>query len=89
MTEKISPSVFDATGEFARSKMPWRIDALEEVASGGATASRPHWKLFHYLSGGGMKVFGRTIKQQEADFKRTRFLIGAGVFALIWLLLWI
>ena len=89
MTEKFSPPVFDATREFARSKMPWRIDALDESASGRSPASGPRWKLFHYLSGGGMKTFGRTIEQEEADYKRTRFLIGAGVFAFIWLLLWI
>jgi hypothetical protein len=36
-----------------------------------------------------MKVFGRTIKQEEADLKRTRFLVAAGVFAVVWFLIWI
>jgi hypothetical protein len=47
------------------------------------------WKLFHYLSGGGMKAFGRTLAQEEADWKRTRFLVGAAVFAVAWLFFWL
>ncbi len=87
--KKITPSVFDATSAYSRKDMPWRIDAIDESVAGKSSKSKSHWKLFHYLSGGGMKVFGRTIEQEQADVKRTRFLIAAGIMAIVWLLCWI
>lgn len=74
---------------YTRSKAPWRIDAYKEAKGETTKGVKFGWRLFHYLSGGGMKVFGRTIKQEEADIKRNRFLVGAGIFAFIWFLLWI
>lgn len=44
-------------------------------------------KLIHYLSGGGMRVFGRTTGQEEAKIRQTRFLVVAGVLATVWLVL--
>lgn len=43
-------------------------------------------KLIHYLSGGGMSTFGRTVKQEEVRLRRRRFFIAAGVIAAVWTL---
>jgi hypothetical protein len=40
----------------------------------------------HYISGGGMRAFGRTIRQEEVRRYHVRFCIEAGVFAVLWLL---
>ena len=62
---------------YTRSKTPW---IMEEHKS-------EHGRLIHYLSGGGMRVFGRTIGQEEARIRQTRFLTVAGVLAAVWLAL--
>ena len=38
----------------------------------------------HYLSGGGMKMFGRTVLQEERSRRQTRFLVFASVLAVLW-----
>ena len=64
----------DAHG-YTRSETPWIID--EPSSSGG--------RLAHYISGGGIRSFGRTIQQEEAHRKHVRFLTGAAVFFVLWL----
>ena len=47
--------------------------------------------LFEYLenptaiSGGGMRVFGRTVEQEEADARQNRFLWAMGAVFALWL----
>ena len=74
---------------YTRSKTPWLLDAFQDgVPDEGAKEGRgARWRLFRDLSGGGMKTFGRTIAQEEAEARRTRVLAAAGVFAGVWLLL--
>lgn len=86
---KLSPGVIGDRHPYARSKAPWRLDTYKGAKGETTQGVKFGWRLFHYLAGGGMKVFGRTIKQEEADLKRTRFLIWAGVFAVIWFIIWI
>lgn len=74
---------------YTRSKAPWRHDTYKEAKGETSHGVKFGWRLFHYLSGGGMKVFGRTIKQEEADLKRNRFLVAAGIFAAIWFAIWL
>lgn len=85
-------SFFGILGEsrpYTRSKTPWRHDTYQEAKGETTKGVKFGWRLFHYLSGGGMKGFGRTVKQEEADRKRTRFLITVGIIAVIWFCLWI
>ena len=42
-------------------------------------------RLIHYLAGGGMMAFGRTVRQEEVLMRRKRFLAGAAVVVAIWL----
>ena len=81
--------ILGETRPYARSKAPWRLDAYTQAKGETSAGVKFGWRLFHYLAGGGMKVFGRTIKQEEADLKRTRLLIAAGIFAAVWFILWI
>ena len=68
--------VQDAHG-YTRSKVPW-------ILSLGGTA---YDKMINYISGGGMRTFGRTVRQEEVRRKQLRFLAVAAVFAAVWFLL--
>ena len=77
MKKPIHPELRDAVHAYTRSKSPW---IMGEYKSN-------YGKLIHYLSGGGMRVFGRTTGQEEAKIRQTRFLVVAGVLATVWLVL--
>ncbi len=82
-------SIFMPSSRSGRSNAPWRLDAYKKARGETSRGVKFGWRLFHYLSGGGMKAFGRTLAQEEADWKRTRFLAGVAVFAAIWLFFWL
>jgi len=71
-TEVVSPE-----HEYTRSESPWIIEHPETA----------YWRLIHYLSGGGMSTFGRTVRQEEARLRQRRFLVVFSVLAVIWLAL--
>ena len=70
---------------YMRSKLPWRIEDASEVSGVTASGRRFGGKLIHYLSGGGLKTFGRTVEQEEAEGRRFRFLVASGLLAAVWL----
>ncbi len=74
----IHTSTVASAHEYTRSSTPWLIDESRDAFVG---------RLFHYLSGGGMRALGRSVAQEETDRKRNRFLIASGVFAAVWLAL--
>ncbi|HCG19700.1 MAG TPA: hypothetical protein DER26_01720 [Verrucomicrobia bacterium] len=79
------PEPVKSAHAYTRSPAPWRLETYRG-ASGVTTSGRKFgWKLFHYLAGGGMRAFGRTVAQDEADWRQSRFLRICGVLALIWL----
>ena len=41
----------------------------------------------NYISGGGMRIFGRTVRQEEVKRRQLRFLAVAAVLAILWVLL--
>ena len=58
------------------------------AASGTTSSGRSYgWRLFHYISGGGMRTFGRTLRQEVRSRRQTRFLIVSALLAAGWLLL--
>lgn len=59
---------------YTRSKTPWIIG--EHPSAYG--------KLIHYLSGGGMRTFGRTIAQEESRRKHVRFYVFAGILGVVY-----
>ncbi|MBO7482790.1 MAG: hypothetical protein J6U17_02740 [Kiritimatiellae bacterium] len=75
--------------EYTRSRTPWLLGANREAKGETTTGKKFGWKLFHYISGGGMKSFGRTVQQEEADAKRARFLAASAAIGAVWLFYWI
>lgn len=58
---------------YTRSSVPWKITGY----------SSAYGKLIHYISGGGMRTFGRTVRQEEVRMRQVRFGI---VLACLWAL---
>ncbi|MBQ4385355.1 MAG: hypothetical protein II823_05480 [Kiritimatiellae bacterium] len=85
----VHTTILDSIHSYTRSHTPWVLDENRLAKGQTSTGCKFGWRLFHYISGGGMQAFGRSVRQEEIDLKRNRFLIGAGVFAFVWLMLWI
>lgn len=64
---------------YTRSDVPWSL-------SEGTSA---YDRMINYLSGGGMRTFGRTVRQEQARRRQLRFLTVAAVLAGLWLVFWI
>ena len=69
-TELVKPA-----HEYTRSESPWIIDRRDSV----------YGKLMHYISGGGMRTFGRTVHQEEVRRRQRRFCVVVSVRAALWL----
>lgn len=61
---------------YTRSKSPWILSEHKSV----------YGKLIHYISGGGMCAFGRTVHQEEVRKRHIRFIVEAAVFGVVWFL---
>ena len=83
----IHTSTVASAHAYTRSTVPWVLEENREASGETSDGKRFGWRLFHYLSGGGMRAFGRTVRQEETDRRRNRFLAGAAVFAAAWLAL--
>ena len=83
----IHTSLVGTLHSYTQSKVPWRLDEYQEAYGETSKGKRFGWKLFHYISGGGMRTFGRTVQQEELGARQTRFLVVAGVVAALWLAL--
>ncbi|MBR7181113.1 MAG: hypothetical protein IKD42_05840 [Kiritimatiellae bacterium] len=84
----VHTSVVQPAHKWTKSPSPWLIDSeFEKNAKLSEKGRKFGWKLFHYLSGGGMRVFGRTVEQEETDIKLNRFFAVMGTLAAIWLAL--
>lgn len=86
---RLSTSIVRDAHAYTRSRTPWLLDSRKAAREETTPNDKFGWRLFHYLSGGGLRAFGRTVAQEEADAKRTRFLVRAGLVALVWLYFWI
>jgi len=64
---------------YTRSKSPWII--LDPMSAGG--------RLIHYISGGGMRAFGRTVRQEEIRRRHVGFWVVAAVLTVLWAVFWI
>lgn len=76
---RVTTEIVEDAHAYTRSDVPWSI----------STAKTPRSRLINYISGGGMRTFGRTVRQEEVRRKQLRFLAGAAVLAAVWFLLWI
>ncbi len=84
---KIHTSLVGTLHSYTQSKVPWRLDEYRDAYGETSKGQRFGWKLFHYISGGGMRTFGRTVQQEELGVRQTRFLVVAGALAVLWLVL--
>ena len=75
--ERVSTEIVEDAHAYTRSEVPWSI----------ATAKTSRSRLIDFISGGGMKTFGRTVRQEEVRRKQLRFLAVAAALAAVWFLL--
>ena len=70
---------------YTRTDIPWSLDVDAFKEPGADGADKVKWRLFHYLSGGGMRAFGRSSDQELLMRRQTRFLWFAAVLAVCWI----
>ena len=75
-------SVVERAHAYTHSKIPWQ---MEFDFGQQKPERRSVRRLFRYLSGGGMRTFGRTILQEERSLRRRRFLVVSGLCLAVWL----
>ena len=75
---RVSTEIVGDAHAYTRSDVPWSISTAK-------TTSRS--RLIDYISGGGMRTFGRTVRQEEVRRKQLRFLAVAAVLAAVWFFL--
>lgn len=66
--------------------IPWSMDVEEFSKSGGNDGCLRRLRLFRYLSGGGMRAFGRPSGRELLMRRQTRFLWVAGALAVCWII---
>ena len=74
---RFSTEIVGDAHAYTRSDVPWSI----------STAKSARGRLINYISGGGMRTFGRTVRQEEVRRKQLRFLAVAAALAVVWFLL--
>lgn len=62
---------------YTRSSQPWVLSDSKAESN----------KLIHYISGGGLRAFGRTVQQEEVRTRQIRFLVFSLAFVFVWALL--
>ena len=62
---------------YTRSDVPWAM----------STSKTARERLKNYIAGGGMRIFGRTVRQEEVRRRQLRFLAVSAVLAVLWILL--
>lgn len=70
----LSASPVEDAHAYTRLDLPW-------VMTVGETA---YGKMINYLSGGGMKTFGRTVQQERARRRQRAFLAVSAVVIALW-----
>ncbi len=84
MKLRLPTSTVRTEHEYTRSSIPWQLDAYEDEPDGKTTGRQFGRRLFHYISGGGLRGYGRTVEHEEANQRRTRFLIASGIIGVAW-----
>jgi len=75
---KIGPTAVGDAHPYTRADVPWIIG--EPLSCG---------KLILYISGGGMRTFGRTVSQEVVRRRQRRFLAVAAAIAVAWTALYV
>lgn len=75
--ERVHTEIIGDAHAYTRSDVPWAM----------STSRTPRGRLVNYISGGGMRIFGRTVRQEEVRRRQLRFLAVSTALAVLWLLL--
>lgn len=73
--KSVKGSFVESAHAYTRSDVPW-IMSVSETA---------YAKMISYISGGGMKTFGRTVLQEEVRRRQRRFLVVFVALSVLWL----
>lgn len=76
---RLHTSVRGDAHAYTRSRSPWILSAP------GAACGR----LVHYISGGGMRAFGRTVRQEEIRRRHVGFWVVVTAVAALWAVFWV
>ena len=87
MNERLHPSLVTHEHSYTSSSEPWRMECNTNVRGRTVSGKTYGWRLFHYISGGGIMAFGRTLSQDARNRRQTRFLMVSAVLFAIWLCL--
>lgn len=79
MKTRLHTSIREDAHAYTRSKSPWILAEHQSV----------YGRLIKYLSGGGMRAFGRTVRQEEVRRRHLQFWFFAVFAATLWLLFWL
>ena len=74
---KVPTEIIGDAHAYTRSDVPWAIPS----------ESPRRTRLIEFISGGGMRTFGRTVRQEEIRQRQRRFLVVSAALATVWLLL--
>ncbi len=69
--------------------VPWKLDTEEGADPDASESERVRWRLFHYLSGGGLAACGSSSARALAIRRQGRFLVFAGFLGVLWIIFWI
>ena len=69
--------------------VPWNLDTDVVPPVDASETARKNWRLFHYLSGGGLSACGSSSARALARLRQGRFLAFAGFLAVLWIIFWI
>lgn len=80
-------STVERAHAYTASKVPWQLEFdFGDEGKDGSRRSANGWRLFRYLSGGGMRTFGRSVAEEERLRRRRRFLLLAAASAGLWII---
>ena len=74
---RVHTEIVEDAHAYTRSAVPWSM----------TTSQTAHGRMVNYISGGGMRIFGRTVRQEEARRRQLRFLALAAILAALWFVL--
>ena len=69
--------------------VPWKLDTEDVPDPATSELDRGRWRLFRYLSGGGLSACGSSSARARAIRRLGRFLAFAGFLGVLWILFWI
>ena len=85
----VHTSLVEKSHAWTGEDVPWLLDTEDDALPDAPDSDRVYWRLFHYLSGGGLSACGFSSARALVVRRQARFLKFAGVFAALWIFFWI